>query len=528
MIIRTLGFDVKKFDFASDIREMEVTSDDNEEIEITLGVDSDKIVRGVRRYFRELGYYYKENKMIILSLLAIFVVAVAIYFILSVNIFNKVYKENDTVVNSDYAMKVTDSYLSNLDISGNNVSLKNSTYVIVKLKLQATSDENKKMQTEYLMLKVGNKRYDPIKKYYKYYSDIGTGYSTQKLTYGKSMEYILMFSIDKDDINKKMLLTNVITDNSIRIKPTSLDNASLVSEAKLNEKLEYKDTVIGSGSITINNYETSNRIENIIAGYNKTVLKLGVDTNIDNYTNYDFLNTFVTIKMEKDGKSTVLDFENRTSKIDNNNIYVEGHVPDIYIGGNGARILYWITGGGSYDRKSVRLKVLKNIILSASGLQSDVDFNIYLSNKPKIEVAMGMLEDRPVQSMFNEEKMYQKIFGETEDEYVLNSVLSGAGFKISDTVKSDRDFVSAKDISAGIAIDDVNELDNFVKTFNENRKSIWLNGIKIDDVQRNEIKKRINSYYVSEKGKKVKEIHVEPIFIIGLKKLMEMLTSEHK
>ena len=137
------------------------------------------------------------------------------------------------------------------------------------------------------------------------------------------MEYILMFSIDKDDINKKMLLTNVITDNSIRIKPTSLDNASLVSEAKLNEKLEYKDTVIGSGSITINNYETSNRIENIIAGYNKTVLKLGVDTNIDNYTNYDFLNTFVTFKMEKDGKSTVLDFENRTSKIDNNNIYVE-------------------------------------------------------------------------------------------------------------------------------------------------------------------------------------------------------------
>ncbi len=323
MIIRTLGFDVKKFDFASDIREMEVTSDDNEEIEITLGVDSDKIVRGVRRYFRELGYYYKENKMIILSLLAIVVVAVAIYFILSVNIFNKVYKENDTVVNSDYAMKVTDSYLSNLDISGNNVSLKNSTYVIVKLKLQATSDENKKMQTEYLMLKVGNKRYDPIKKYYKYYSDIGTGYSTQKLTYGKSMEYILMFSIDKDDINKKMLLTNVITDNSIRIKPTSLDNASLVSEAKLNEKLEYKDTVIGSGSITINNYETSNRIENIIAGYNKTVLKLGVDTNIDNYTNYDFLNTFVTIKMEKDSKSTVLDFENRTSKIDDNNIYVE-------------------------------------------------------------------------------------------------------------------------------------------------------------------------------------------------------------
>lgn len=214
--------------------------------------------------------------------------------------------------------------------------------------------------------------------------------------------------------------------------------------------------------------------------------------------------------------------------LSDNNIYTEGHVPDIYIGGNGARVLYWITGGGSYDKNSIRLRVLKNIILSSSGLQSDTDFNIYLSDKPKIEVAMGMLEDKPLQPMFNEEQMYQKIFGKTEDEYILSSVLAGADFRMDDVVKSDEDFLSAKDISAGLTIDNIDELDNFIEIFNENRKSIWLNGIKIDDMQKNEIKKRINSYYVSEKGRKIKEIHVEPVFIISLKKLMEMLVNEHK
>ncbi len=323
MIIRTLGFDVKKFDFASDIRELEVTSEDNEEVEITLGVDSDKILRGIRHYFRELGYYYKENKTIILIILGIVVLAIAISIILNVNFINKVYNENETVLSEHYAMKVTESYLSNLNTSGENVSQKDKTYLIIQMNVQAIRNENKKIETEYLMLEVNNKRYDPVKKYYQYYSDIATGYTSQTLTYGDYKTYILMFEIDNEDINKKMLLTNVTTDRSIRIRPINIDKTTQVKEVNLKEKLDYKDTFIGDGSITINDYEMANRFDNIIAGYNKTVLKLGVNTDIKRYSNYSFLNTFVTLKTIKDNKTTTLEFENRTSKTNNDTIYLE-------------------------------------------------------------------------------------------------------------------------------------------------------------------------------------------------------------
>lgn len=209
-------------------------------------------------------------------------------------------------------------------------------------------------------------------------------------------------------------------------------------------------------------------------------------------------------------------------------IYTENHVPDIYVGGNGSRALYWITGGGSYDRRSIRLNALKKTIIDSSGFDDDYEFNIYLSEQPKVEVARGMLEDKPRQRIFNEEKMYQKIFGDTDDEYILSSVLSGCDFKTKDAIKPKDSFLSARDISSGITVDNFEELDNFVKTFDANRKSIWLNGIKLNDTQKGEIKKRVNSYYVSEKGKDVKEVRVEPVFVIALKKMMEMLTNERK
>ena len=55
---------------------------------------------------------------------------------------------------------------------------------------------------------------------------------------------------------------------------------------------------------------------------------------------------------------------------------------------------------------------------------------------------------------------------------------------------------------------------------------MWANGIVLSDEQKREIKKRVYNYYIAEKGKDIKEIHVEPVFVMALKKLMEMLINE--
>lgn len=214
------------------------------------------------------------------------------------------------------------------------------------------------------------------------------------------------------------------------------------------------------------------------------------------------------------------------AKLHEKGIYKESHVPDIYVGGNGSRAFYWLTGGGIFDSTSVRMRVLKKILEEASGMKDEYDFDIYLSDKPKIEVASGMIEERPRHRLFDEEDMQQNLFGDTEDEYVFSSVLCGEDYKIHGEKRLRNEFISARDISAGIELGELDEFNHFLEVFNQNKKSVWANGIVLSDEQKREIKKRVYNYYIAEKGKDIKEIHVEPVFVMALKKLMEMLINE--
>ena len=61
-LIRAIGFDIKKFNFRSDLREMNYDFADSEEIEVNINLNSYKYKRKVRRSLREFVYYLKENK----------------------------------------------------------------------------------------------------------------------------------------------------------------------------------------------------------------------------------------------------------------------------------------------------------------------------------------------------------------------------------------------------------------------------------------------------------------------------------
>ena len=69
--VRGVGFNIKKFDFKSDLDELEINSEDSEEIEFLIGIDSDKVKRTFRRFLRETKYYYKENKFIFIMIIII-------------------------------------------------------------------------------------------------------------------------------------------------------------------------------------------------------------------------------------------------------------------------------------------------------------------------------------------------------------------------------------------------------------------------------------------------------------------------
>ena len=64
VLVRGLGFDIKKFNFVKDLEELDIDVTDEEEVELTLG-STNSLQRKINRKIREFKYYYLENKVFI-------------------------------------------------------------------------------------------------------------------------------------------------------------------------------------------------------------------------------------------------------------------------------------------------------------------------------------------------------------------------------------------------------------------------------------------------------------------------------
>lgn len=339
MVVRTLGFDVKKFNFASDIQDIAIDSEDSEEVEVTIGLDFNKIKRSVRRYLRELKYYYQENKQIILIILGIFVFVVGVNLVKNILITNKVYGQNQIVTSTYFKMNVTNSYTTKLKYDGTDISVNNKTYLILKIDVQCLYDDKYELDMSDFMLEIKDKYYLPTKKYYQYFTDIGFGYDNQKLNYSNNESYILVFLVDDDMINMNKVLKYhegyryankkyISSDKMISIKSINLDDTTVISTTNINDKLHYSNTVIGEGNLLIKDYEFANRFDYnasniVIAGYNKTILRLGIESDIKEYNNYEFFNNFINLYSVKDNQTKKIEFKNKTPKVADDNVYLE-------------------------------------------------------------------------------------------------------------------------------------------------------------------------------------------------------------
>lgn len=326
MTIRTLGFDVKKFNFSADIQEMAIENGDNEEVEVNIGIDTNKIMRIIRRYLRELKYYYEENKLVII-LLAIIAIIICIISI-SPKLFGKerTYSQNEIITNLNFQMNVANSYKTKLKYDGTDISIKDKTYIITKIELLGLYNEETIIDTSRFNLKIGKNDYYPSLKQYEYFSDLGYGYNKQKLVYNTVKPYILVFIVDNNDVNKRKVLTYTdinLEERKIKLNPIDLDTPEEISTTNLNEELAYNKTVIGDGTFKINSFEFADNYDLIYAGYNKKILKLDTTNNTGKYNNYNFFNNFVTLKYKKDDNEKKVKIINKTDRNEKNIVYLE-------------------------------------------------------------------------------------------------------------------------------------------------------------------------------------------------------------
>lgn len=193
--------------------------------------------------------------------------------------------------------------------------------------------------------------------------------------------------------------------------------------------------------------------------------------------------------------------------------YREKKIPHIFVGGNGARIFHWLTGGTDIAG-NIYLNVLEKIFVAASGLEGYKKFNLHLSEQPKIEVAAGMIVERPANDaeFFDEERINREMFGDADD-IIYSAVLAGADFIQGGENQSAAAFISAYDISEGMTIETLREFKTFVERFNKASK-LWAEGVTFDE---EELIRDTNNFFMDKRGRDIKKLLIEPVFIAELK-----------
>ena len=351
VVLRAVGFNIKQFNFKSDLKELNITSADNEEVEIGFELDGYKTKRFLRRYKREFGYYIAENKfMITICVIIIIFSSILVYYKTREN-YNTTYTQTDSFMHQGFSLNVLDSIVSNLSYNGDIIN--GEYYLAIKVNITNNMGSKEKFDYNSLLLQVGNKTIKPVLDRSDYFQDYGAPYYAEVIEPDKPTDYVFVYPIDKKDIKKSFKLkvlssfnmrkNRIVTNYAIvNLSPVVIDEIIDIKTAKLNERISFNNTNVGTTILSIKDFkrgtsyiydykyckkddtcETKKDMVSInynVAKGNTSLIAFGYDFDLDKETSYakhlkndnSFFKDFIKVRVE-----------------DSNNEYKEYSVIDI-------------------------------------------------------------------------------------------------------------------------------------------------------------------------------------------------------
>lgn len=362
-IIRSIGFDIKKFDFKKDLEDLDIAEEDAEEIEVTLGSNDYKVKRFIRKTIREFKYYVVENKFFFSIICSVVVLVIGFLVYLNVSVYSKTYYQDDTFNVDGVNFKVNSSYITDVDLSGK-VIRSDMRYVVIKVELKNTNQNRTALQAKDIKLSLDSNDYYPIYSYVNSFLDMGEGYVKDSVLYpNETYNYLLVYEVPADltysssklrlmqDVNVekgeiKASYKNVVLDikemlNTKESKSYSIGEAISLEETTLNKSevlvnsFELGDTFKENYTYTIGG-KTYNGVKMIDASLlnrgSRTIMKLNMEVTLDDglyinkyiKSNSDFISYFAKINYIYEGVQKSVDVTMAdVGKVKTNNVYIE-------------------------------------------------------------------------------------------------------------------------------------------------------------------------------------------------------------
>ena len=323
--VRATGFDIKGFNFKEDLNDLEIIAEDNEEVEVSIDIDTDKLKRGFKKRLRYAKYIYLENKFLI-NIIGSIVILIGTYFYLTtLNVYSKTYSENDTFKTNEFMIQINEAYRTQYDYKGNKL-FDDFELVAIRIKVRKLYLKKGKLNTGRFILKANDNNYYHVTEYNDELKDLGKTYMGSKISLTEDEDYILVFKVNEVDVKKNLQLRYTDTTGDVvkvNIKTNNLNETKKMKKASLGDTLTFKDSILGKTTFKIDSFEIGDRfrldykycydeecydsIEYVSVSasdnYNKTLLKLVGQIKfddklpIDKHTSlFRFMNEFVTIK----------------------------------------------------------------------------------------------------------------------------------------------------------------------------------------------------------------------------------------
>lgn len=324
-VVRATGFDIKKFDFNTDLQELNISSADSEEIEVALEFDRNKIETYFRNKIRFLKYFYFEHKYLI-SIVSLFLIVFIIGFIYYRNkLFNVNEKVGESFNVGNYTFNVQDSYLVDSSYNGKKISSDDGVFLAVRIQVKGYGNKLS-LNKGIINLVIDGLTYGVDMESAKSFSDLGLAYTKQYVS-NDYVTYLFVFEIANAQAKKNIKLKINDYNNYvggrigaknyyIKLKPVDLRKEnSLVINRKMGQTINFDDSVIGSSSFNINKYEINNNFKlsykycyandkcidsfeylspSTEGNYFKTLMRIDGNLKIDKTKNLNNINDFVS------------------------------------------------------------------------------------------------------------------------------------------------------------------------------------------------------------------------------------------
>ena len=258
--INVVGLNVKtlRFDKHEDLK---LTEEDEEDIEIKVGSDTDVTKKRFVHVIRELKYYVIENK----AILAIIIIAVIGMFgykaFINYQIYNRAYNVNQAFELDNFALSIKESYITPYDYSGR-VITPNKYYLAIRIGIENKGSETT-ISKDVFRLNLGDSEVYPSYDKGSRFVDIGLPYTGDVIREDEAHDYVFIYELTEKQLKASYELRILndlrVEDNSlkasykkIKVRPEYLSEFKKRSTKKVKEKITFSGSTLKNTNYTLN------------------------------------------------------------------------------------------------------------------------------------------------------------------------------------------------------------------------------------------------------------------------------------